>query len=214
MRLFRTVLKWTVISTLSLVVVIWVTYAFTSSATAHSHSALVEEVPRVKVALVLGTSEYLTNGNENLYFSYRIQAAVALYRAGKANYFLVSGDNAQANYNEPKKMQQALVEQGIPAANIILDYAGFRTLDSVVRAQKVFGQDSILIVSQKFHNQRALYIAQSKGINAFGFDAQDVQQYAGVKTHIREYLARVKMMLDLYILHTKPKFLGEQVTIG
>ncbi len=162
---------------------------------------------------MLGTSQYLSNGDRNLYFSYRIEAAYALYRAKKVAYILVSGDNGEKTYNEPKKMRDALIKKGVPAEKIVLDYAGFRTLDSVVRAKEVFGQESFIVVSQKFHNERALYIAENRGLKAFGFNARDVAQYAGFKTHLREYLARVKMMLDLYILGTSPKFLGEAVEI-
>lgn len=214
MRYLLGILKWGLIGLIVLCLSIWGIYRITASATATHNSYHLGDVPEIKVALVLGTSEYLSNGNRNLYFTYRINAAYALYKANKATYFLVSGDNSEANYNEPKRMRNALIAKGIPETQIVLDYAGFRTLDSVVRAQEIFGQDSLLIVSQKFHNQRALYIAQSKGIYAFGFNARDVDEYAGLKTHLREYLARVKMMLDLYILHAKPKFLGEQVTIA
>lgn len=173
----------------------------------------IEKVPATHVGMVLGTSKYLRDGRTNLYFKYRIDAAVALYGSGKVNYLLVSGDNRAKNYNEPEKMRRELVKRGIPNERIILDYAGFRTLDSVIRSHEVFGQDSITIISQSFHNQRALYIAHYHGIHAIGFNAKNVDRYSGFKTNTREWFARVKMFLDLYIIHKKPYFLGEPVPI-
>lgn len=202
------------IGIISLVLVIWGVHSYTSKSTSPLNTYVLGELPNTKVALVLGTSEYLVGGGKNLYFTYRIEAAYQLYEAGKCTYFLVSGDNSNKNYNEPKRMRDALIEKGIPNEHIILDYAGFRTLDSVVRAKKVFGQDSILVVSQRFHNERAIYLAKHNKLYAFGYNAKDVKDYAGFKTHVREYLARVKMMLDLYILQTEPKFLGEKVEVG
>ena len=115
---------------------------------------------------MLGTSPKLRNGEDNLYFLYRIQATADLYKAGKISYILISGDNSRSNYNEPESMKQALIRLGIPSKVIYLDYAGLRTLDSVVRAKKIFGQNSITIISQKFHNERAIFIAQAYGIDA------------------------------------------------
>ncbi len=174
----------------------------------------IEEVESVKVAVLLGTSQFLSNGQKNQYFEFRMNAAAELYNAGKVGYILVSGDNRKSNYNEPVAMQNALIKRGIPEENIVLDYAGFRTLDSMVRAREVFGQKKFIVISQKFHNERAVYIARKKGIEAFGYNARDVEVRAGFKTRVREVLARTKMMLDLYILRTQPHFLGEEVKIG
>jgi SanA protein len=176
------------------------------------HSRLytdVEDVPVVKTALVLGTSRYRPGGRVNLYFRYRLDAAVLLLE----RYLLVSGDNARDNYNEPLEMKKALIEMGVPSERIILDYAGFRTLDSVVRCSEVFGQDRFVIVSQKFHNERALYIAEQFGIDAVAFNARDVGGSSGTKVRMREYFARVKALLDLHIIKTGPRFLGDAVTI-
>ena len=153
----------------------------------------------------MGTNPYLKNGQPNKYFLYRIEAAVQLYEAKKIQYILVSGDNHRNDYNEPEEMKKALMERGVPEANIILDYAGFRTLDSVVRAKKVFGKERFLIISQQFHNQRALYLAQHHHIEAVGFNAQDVTAYYGLKTRVREYLARFKLFIDLWFEVT-PRF--------
>ena len=156
-----------------------------------------ESIPFNKVGLLLGTGKKLSNGNLNLYYKYRIDAAVTLFKANKISYILISGDNSKTNYDEPTEMKNDLILQGVPANKIILDYAGFRTLDSVVRSQVIFGLDKITVISQEFHNERALYIAKQKGIEAVGFNAKSVTARYGFKTQLREKLARVKMILDL-----------------
>jgi SanA protein len=171
-----------------------------------------KEIPYNKVGMVLGTAKYLSNSRINLYYKYRIDAIVELYNAGKIEFILVSGDNSTKYYDEPSTIKKDLVERGIPESKIFLDYAGFRTLDSMVRSKEIFGQHSITVVSQKFHNERALFISQFKDINAIGFNAQDVNIHYGFKTQIRESLARIKMAIDL-ILGKEPKFLGEQIEI-
>jgi SanA protein len=171
-----------------------------------------DEVPHNKVGLFLGTGKVLSSGQINLYYKYRIDAAVELFKAGKVDFILVSGDNSTKNYDEPSTIKEDLIEKGIPANKIHLDYAGFRTLDSVVRCKKVFGQRSITIISQQFHNERAIYIAKANNINAVGFNAQDVNVHYGFKTRLRERFARVKMVLDL-TFGKQPKFLGEKIEI-
>jgi SanA protein len=173
----------------------------------------VRQVPHRQVGLLLGTSKRLRNGRVNLYYRYRVEAAVELFRAGKVDYLLVSGDNATTHYNEPTTIRRDLIARGIPADRIVLDYAGFRTLDSIVRSQKVFGQNSLTVISQPFHNQRAVFIAQHKGMEAIGYNAQSVSRRYGFQVWLRERLARVKVMLDL-ALGVGPKFLGEEIPIG
>lgn len=155
----------------------------------------------------------MRGGRINLYYRYRIDAAVALYKAKKVVYILVSGDNSRKDYNEPGTMRDDLIAAGIPANKIYLDYAGFRTLDSVVRCKEIFGESAITIISQPFHNQRALFLAQRKGLDAVAFNARDVSKEYGVKVQLREKAARVKMMLDL-LFGKEPKFGGERVRIG
>ncbi len=174
----------------------------------------ISKLPDTRVAVILGTSSNLVNGGKNQYFENRMNAATELYKSGKVEYLLVSGDNRQRNYNEPVAMQAALIKRGIAQDRIILDYAGFRTLDSMVRAKQVFGQSKFIVISQRFHNERAVYIAHHRGIDAVGFNAADVEIAAGFKTQLREVLARFKMMLDLYILKTEPHFLGDKIVIG
>ena len=172
----------------------------------------VAKVPATKVGLVFGTSDRIA-GRENLYFRYRIDAATQAWHAGKVQTLIVSGDNSSRYYNEPSKMKQALIERGIPAKRIVCDFAGLRTLDSVVRAKEIFGTDSILFISQRFQNERAIYLAQANGITAFGYDARDVESHDGIKTKIREVGARVKMWLDVNFLNTRPHHLGSKIVL-
>lgn len=171
-------------------------------------------IPTNKVGLLLGTSKFTKRGNENQHYRNRIDAAAALFKVGKIEYILASGDNSRRSYDEPTQMKADLVALGVSADRVVLDYAGFRTLDSVVRAQKIFGQQKITIISQRFHNERAIYLAQSQGIEAVGFDAPDATAFYGFKTKLREKFARVSAFLDLHLWGRQPKFLGEPVSIG
>jgi Uncharacterized membrane protein len=172
----------------------------------------VNEIPHNKVGLLLGTSKYVRSGQINQYFAYRIAAAVSLYNAQKIDFIVVSGDNKTKSYNEPLDMKNELMKYGIPEEKIFLDYAGFRTYDSVIRMNKIFGQTNFTIISQEFHNQRAVYIARYKKLNAIGFNAKDVSAYFGFKTQVREKFARVKVFLDLWT-NKNPKFLGDTIEI-
>lgn len=172
----------------------------------------VEETSYSDVALVLGTSRSIDGRVENPFFTHRITAAAELYFAGKVKHILVSGDNSSVSYNEPRDMKKALIARGVPAHCITMDFAGLRTLDSVVRSNKIFQQQRITIVSQEFHNYRALFIAQKYGIDAIAYNAA-YPKYASNRTIYREYLARIKAVLDLYVFRTSPKFLGEKVDI-
>ena len=170
------------------------------------------EIQKNKVGLVLGTSKYVRSGNINLYFKYRIDATVKLFKNGKIDFVLVSGDNGNTNYDEPTDFKNELIKNGIPESNIFLDYAGFRTLDSVIRAKKIFGQESITIISQKFHNERAIFLAEKNGLKAVAFNAKDVNKSYGFRTKIREHFARTKAVFDV-IFKIKPKFLGGKINI-
>lgn len=172
----------------------------------------VKSIPENKVGLLLGTSK-TARGGANLFFKYRIEAAATLFKEGKIKHIIVSGDNHIANYNEPLEMKNELMNLGVPDSCITLDYAGFRTLDSVVRCEKVFGQTQFTIISQPFHNERALFIANKSGLNCIAFNAKDVPNKYSIKTSIREYFARAKCVLDIYLLHTEPKFLGEKIKV-
>jgi len=160
----------------------------------------IESLPPNDVALVLGTSKKSEKGGENLFFKYRMEATARLFKEGKIKYIILSGNNDSQYYNEPLDMQRALLNLGIPENVMTLDYAGFRTFDSIVRCKEVFNQDNFTIISQNFHNARALYIAHNEGINAISFAAQDVPDGYSFRTLVREYLARPKAVLDVHIL--------------
>jgi SanA protein len=171
------------------------------------------QVPKHRVGLFLGTSERLGNCMLNPYFEARVRAATDLFRQGKIEYILVSGDNGRVEYNEPAMAKAALITMGIPENRIVLDYAGFRTLDSVDRAHEVFGLSDFVVISQRFHNQRAVYLARAQGISAIGFNATDVTGYYGLRVHAREVLAKVRAVLDLK-LGAHPKYLGPRIAVG
>ncbi|QQL44116.1 SanA/YdcF family protein [Sulfuriroseicoccus oceanibius] len=175
-----------------------------------SASALPDEG---RVALVLGCSPLTVDGRPNLFFETRMDRAAELWHSGKVRALILSGDNSERYYNEPAAMRAALLERGVPKESLVRDFAGFRTLDSVVRSSEVFGQCELVIVSQRFHNQRAITIARHHGIDAVGVNASAVHGVGGVKVWLRERLARVKLLLDLYVLRTEPRFLGEPVEV-
>lgn len=160
------------------------------------------------VALVLGTSSLLSSGEPNPYFNNRMKTAADLYQLGKVKHFIVSGDNRTRYYNEPMVMQRALLKLGVPSSAITLDYAGLRTLDSIVRSKEIFGQQEITIITQSFHCYRALFISNFYGIDAVAYVANDPAQVNSKLIHWREYFARTKAVLDLYVLQTAPHHLG------
>lgn len=182
------------------------------SATAKYVYSDVSMIPYNRVGLLLGTSKLLRSGKPNQYFTYRIDATVKLFNAGKIKYVVISGDNSTKNYNETQDMHDALVERGMPENRIYLDYAGLRTYDSVYRMQAIFGQTDFTVISQEFHNLRAIYIAKALKLNAIGYNARDVTVYYGLRTQLREKLSRMKLFLDL-AFGIKPKFLGDKIEI-
>lgn len=174
----------------------------------------VAEVPRNQVGLVLGCSERGRDGGPNPFFQKRMAAAAALFQAGKVDYLLVSGDNHRVGYDEPADMKQALQALGVPADRIVCDDAGFTTLDSVVRCKEVFQQSAVTIVSQQFHNERAIYLARAHGLEAIGFNAEAVSVQRGFRTYVREVASRLRAVWDVQVWGRKPKFLGPPVEIG
>jgi len=169
-------------------------------------------IPEAPVALLLGTAKYY-QGSINLYYEYRIRAAVELFESGKIRAILISGDNSQKNYNEPQEMKQDLMARGIPSEYITLDYAGFRTLDSIVRAKQIFEQSSLIIVSQRFHCERAIFLADNHQIDAVGYVAKTVSLRWHIRVRLREVLARFAAFLDVKFLDRQPKFLGQKEVI-
>lgn len=173
----------------------------------------VSAIPFNRVGLLLGTSPKGRTGNPNVFYIRRIEACVALYQAGKIDRILVSGDNSRTTYDEPTCIKEDLIAAGVPDSVIYLDYAGFRTYDSMVRAKEVFGLTSFTIISQPFHNERALYIATRKGLDVIAFNARDVQlRRWQIRMTVREWLARTKAVMDVYTCK-QPHFLGEPITI-
>ncbi len=174
-----------------------------------------KNIPFNKVGLLLGTSSNVGPGQDNHYFTYRIMAATELYNAGRIEYILVSGDNRHDSYNEPRMMYRALVKNGIPPDKIVMDFAGINTLNSVVRASQVFMLPNMTIISQAFHNERALFIAHHFGIKAIAYNAAEPDSgWNRLKVDLREIAARIKCILDVYFLGTQPKFLGSPIRIG
>ena len=169
--------------------------------------------PPRSVGLVLGTSKYIAK-SLNPYYQYRMDAALQLYNEGKINIFLLSGDNAHRSYNEPWTMKRDLLKAGIPEQDIVLDYAGFRTLDSVVRAKSVFDANHFIIITQRFHCERALFIAGRNEIDAICVAVPEPKGLAGLKIRTREVLARIKALIDVFILDMQPRFSGPKEPIS
>ncbi|MCU7617242.1 YdcF family protein [Chryseobacterium sp. PBS4-4] len=195
----------------SVLFILWANFKIDSESEDYVTSEF-SKLPNEKTGLLLGTSKTLSNGSPNAYFFNRIEAAAELYKSGKVQNIIVSGDNSKKDYNEPEEMKNELIKAGVPAEKIFEDFAGFRTLDSVVRAKEIFGQKSYIIISQRFHNERAVYLARKNGIEAYGFNAADVNKYAGIKTNAREKLARAKVFWD-FIFGIEPRYGGEKILI-
>lgn len=200
----------TILITIPLLGVLSTNWIVMSYAKGQTYSSL-ENIEHNRVGLLLGTSRYQVGGGINPYFENRITAAVKLFKNGKIDFILVSGDNSHIYYNEPRDMKEALLERGIPLDCIVLDYAGFRTLDSVLRAKLVFGLDSVTIISQHFHLTRAIYLAETHGMHAVGFNAKDPEE--NWEIHFREYFAKTKACFDV-LFNVQPKFLGPRIIIG
>lgn len=167
-------------------------------------------VPPAPVALVLGTSRTLASGRTNVFWTSRMDAAAALWKAGKVSHFLVSGDNRASNYNEPRDMRDGLVERGVPIRAITLDYAGLRTLDSVIRAREIFGVEQCVIVSDDFHLPRALWLAECRNMQVSGFHGPPATMAISGRTRVREWLARINAALEEWVLETGARHYGEK----
>ena len=162
-------------------------------------SADLAQAPAVEMALVLGTALIGPEGGPNRYLVYRLDAAAALWKAGKAKILLVSGARMGESYDEPAAMQAGLVERGVPVEAILRDSEGFRTRASVLRARDHFHQSRLLIVSQRFHVGRALYIAHQAGLEAWGVDARDVDTPYSVFTELRRFPSALIGMAEAWV---------------
>lgn len=190
----------------------WANYKINSFSEPYLYNST-DSLPSCKTAVLLGTSKFMRSGTKNFFFYNRIAAAEKLFKSGKIQFIIISGDNSLSYYNEPEDMKKELLKVGIPDSVIYLDYAGFRTFDSMIRAKEIFGQTKLIVVSQQFHNERAVFIARKYGIEAYGYNAEDVDAYNGFKTKVRELFARVKVFIDVYT-NKQPKFLGEKINVG
>ncbi|MDH5599469.1 MAG: YdcF family protein [Cyclobacteriaceae bacterium] len=170
----------------------------------------ISEVPYRKVGLVLGTSSKFEDGRPNIFFNQRIATAIKLFKSGKVSFLIVSGDNSTKYYNEPLMMKNALIKGGIPESKITMDFAGLRTLDSIVRSNEIFGQDSITVITQDFHSYRALFIADYYKLNMIAMVPGKLPLKTSGKVRFREFLARPLAILDLFLLNKKPKHLGKK----
>ncbi|MEV6052012.1 ElyC/SanA/YdcF family protein [Streptomyces sp. NPDC052107] len=163
------------------------------------------DAPRTQVAMVFGAG--LWNGEPSPYLAHRLDAAAKLYRAGRVEVVLVTGDNSRKDYDEPDAMRAYLRKHGVPDKRIVSDYAGFDTWDSCVRAKKIFGVDRAVLISQGFHIRRAVALCDAAGVDSYGVgvDAKhDVTWYYG---GTREVFAAGKAVLDA-VFHPDPTFLG------
>jgi SanA protein len=171
-----------------------------------------KDLPEGEIGIVLGTAPKLA-GSKNLFFEHRMDAAAELYRTRHVRHLLVTGDNGHRGYDEPTAMRAALIARGVPASAITLDFAGFRTLDSMARARTVFGIKKAILITDDFHQPRSLFLAEAFGVDALGYPSQPVPFHSSKKTLLREMASRVWACLDIYVLHTKPKFYGAQVKL-
>jgi len=213
MSFLKTIAKGVVYCALIVVIIVVIANIWVVKSTEKKVFLDYHELPNsdsTKVALVLGTSKKLINGSPNPFFENRIRTAAVLYKEGKVDHFILSGDNRTRYYNEPLSMKKALMQYNIPDSVITLDYAGLRTLDSVVRSKEIFGQDELIIITQSFHSYRALFISRYYNIDAVVLVAQEPDQEVSAKVYLREYFARAKAVLDLYVLKTAPRHLGEK----
>lgn len=156
----------------------------------------VDEIPHREVGLLLGTNPKGRRGGINMFYNHRIDAAVALYEAGKVDRFIISGAKTGPDYDEPQAMREALVARGVPDSILVLDGEGFHTIESIVRAKEVFGVDSLTIVSQEFHNRRSLYMAKRNGLDAIAYNAANTTILRWrIIMFLRERASRVKAVL-------------------
>lgn len=158
----------------------------------------VEDLPMSKYGVLLGTTPMSRYGCENEFFTHRINATAELYKAGKIQSLIISGDSCSLNgCNEPQEMRDTLVAKGVPFDIIMLDGAGFCTINSVENVRRTFGVDTCVVISQAFHNERFIYLGDAYGLHAVGYNAQDPPLVGSMLVHIREWLARVKVFVDL-----------------
>lgn len=167
-------------------------------------------LPENDVGLVMGTSPYRADGKSSAEFYGRMRAAAELYQLGKIKHIIVSGANPDSTYNEPRQMLRELTRLGVPEKDITMDFAGFRTLDSITRANVVFGLKRFTIITTRYHLWRSLFIARKLDLDAVGYAAPiDVTGSYGRRNPWREILARTLAVFDVFFFGTEPTVQSE-----
>lgn len=169
-------------------------------------------LPPQTVALVLGARVF-ADGTPSSALRARLQTALSLYRAKKVSRILLTGDHGRDGYDELRPMYQWLHDRGVPRAHIFLDHAGFRTLDSMIRAKEIFEVSSVVICTQRFHMARSVYLARTVGIEAIGVNASDDIYVPSKRMHAREFVARIGAFVDVHLLNTSADLLGPKIPI-
>lgn len=168
-----------------------------------------EDVPAHDVAIVLGARVY-SKGRLSAMLEDRVISAVDLYKAGKVKKLLMSGDNSSEYYDEVSAMRDVAIKLGVPSNDVVRDFAGFRTYDTMYRAKELWGITSATVVTQNFHLPRSLYLARTRGIEADGLIADRRRYRTTLYSRFREYFARSAAWLDVNVLKPKPHFLGRK----
>ena len=199
---------------LSVLLIILAAEIYTNCAANEHCHAQAADCRQGDVGLLLGCSKKLSRNRANFYFTGRMEAAAELWKTGKLRCIIVSGDNREKYYNEPRDMKDALVKLGVPEEKIVCDYAGLRTYDSVVRAKRIFGAEKITIISQSYHVKRAVATARGLGIDAEGYNAPliPINRPTWLRQFLRERAARVAMVFDL-LIGTEPRHMGKQIPL-
>ncbi len=210
MKRYRIVFK--ICQAIGIILVLSITNIYASTRSVRFTS--LDLVPIEKVAIVLG-AQVRKDGSLSAVLYDRVTASVDLYKHGKIKKILMTGDNGRVNYDEVTAMKNTAVAQGIPAGDIILDYAGFSTYESCYRAKAIFGVSEAIIVTQNYHLPRAIYTCRALGIKSYGYGQPDWSRYANFmwRAQPRELLAQVKMLWQVHVAHPQPKFLGPQEII-
>jgi vancomycin permeability regulator SanA len=172
----------------------------------------IADVPSAQTALLLGARVYSENRVSQIVYD-RLVRTAELYKAGKVTKILVSGDHGRKGYDEVNTMKEWLIDFGVPAKDIFLDHAGFSTYESIYRAKEIFGVQSLIIVTQRFHLYRALYIAAAFEIESKGLAADRVRYRSAFYNQLREAAARIKDFFYARVFRPQPAYLGEKIPI-
>lgn len=213
-RKSKKIILWVALCLISLFIlgagILWGVNSYILSAGGNYTSDL-NKLKSADVILVLGARVY-SDGSPSPALRDRLDYGYDAYMSGLSKYILCSGDNGKIEYNEVIGMQNYLVERGVPREDIILDYAGFDTYDSMYRARDIFCVESMIVVTQEYHMSRALYIADKLGMKSYGYSAPDSVFGESLRSNrLRESLARVKAFLDVEVFKSEPTFLGDKL---